>query len=87
MATPNNIEDLYAVYAYTQERGFQYSATPEKLCASPDCRDFFALLGREKARGGNIFGLSQYLEHLGEFRPFTCHQLTTLVVDPQGEVF
>ena len=95
VVTPNNIEDLYAVYAYSQQRSFQFSATPElqgiappeKLRASAAYRDFFAFLRREKARGGNIFGSQQYLEHLGEFRPFTCHPLTTLVVDPQGEVF
>jgi len=95
VATPNNIEDLYAVYAYSQARGFQFSASPElqgvtppdKLRASPAYRDFFAFLRREKKRGGNIFGSPQYLEHLGEFRSFTCHPLTTLVVDPQGEVF
>lgn len=95
VATPNNIEDLYAVYAYSQQRGFQFSATPElqgvappdKLRASPAYREFFDFLRSEKKRGGNIFGSPQYLEHLGGFRPFTCHPLTTLVVDPQGEVF
>lgn len=95
VVTPNNIEDLYAVYAYSQQRGFQFSATPElqgvtppaKLPASPAYRDFFDFLLGEKKRGGNIFGSPQYLEHLRDFRPFACHPLTTLVVDPQGEVF
>lgn len=95
VATPNNIEDLYAVYSYTQEHGFQFSATPElqgvappaKLLSSAAYRDFFAFLVREKAKGGNIFGSRQYLEHLADFRSFTCHPLTTLVVDPQGGVF
>jgi MoaA/NifB/PqqE/SkfB family radical SAM enzyme len=95
VATPNNIEDLYAVYAYAQEHGFQFSATPElqgvapptRLRGSKAYRDFFAFLGHEKAKDGNIFGSRQYLEHLADFRPFTCRPLTTLVVDPRGEVF
>lgn len=95
VATPNNLADLPAVYAYAREHGFQFSATPElqgiappdKLRQSTAYREFFDFLRDEKARGANIFGSPQYLGHLRDFRPFNCHPLTTLVVDPQGGVF
>jgi len=95
VATPNNIDDLYAVYAYAQRNGFQFSASPElhgitppaKLRENSAYQRFFAFLQQEKANGARIFGSRDYLAHMGNFQPFKCHPLTTLSVDPQGNVF
>ncbi len=94
VATPNNIEDLYAVYAYARQHGFQFSATPElhgiappeKLRQSETYRRFFSYLAQEKRKGGNIFGSLRYLEYMGGFKPFNCHPLTTVSITPQGDV-
>lgn len=94
VATPNNIEDLYAVYAYARQRGLQFSATPElhgiappeKLRTSEAYRRFFNYLAQEKRKGGNIFGSLRYLEYMGSFKPFNCHPLTTVSITPRGDV-
>lgn len=94
VVTPNNIEDLYAVYAYARRHGFQFSAAPElqgvtppeKLRRDSAYREFFAFLRREKEQGARIFGSRQYLDHMGGFLPFWCRPLTTLTVNPQGDV-
>lgn len=95
VATPNNIEDLYAVYGYARQNGFRFAVAPElhgvtppeKLRHDPAYREFFAFLRREKDRGGRIFGSRQYLDHMGRFQFFRCRPLTTLTVDPRGGVF
>jgi MoaA/NifB/PqqE/SkfB family radical SAM enzyme len=95
VVTPNNIEDIYRVYAYAQQRGCWFSASPElqgvsppeKLRANSAYRNFFDFLIAEKRQGRDIFGSRQYLEHLRDFRSFVCHPLTMLAVSPQGEVF
>lgn len=95
VVTPNNINDLYDVYDYTQSRGFTFSASPElqgiqaplKLRQSQTYRDFFNFLIREKQKNRAIFGSTLYLRYMRDFRPFVCHPLSTLVVNPNGGVF
>ena len=95
VVTPNNMDDVYDVYDYAQQRGYRFSASPElqgvtppkQLRASDSYRACFDFLLAEKARGGDIFGSVQYLEHLRDFRPFVCHPLTMLAVSPDGGVF
>ena len=94
VATPNNIEDLYDVYAYARQHGCRFSASPElqgvappeKLRTSSAYRAFQDFLIAEKRQGRDIFGSCQYLEHQRDFRSYVCHPLTMLAVSPSGEV-
>lgn len=95
VATPNNIKDLYQVYAYAKAHGFQFALCPElqgihppeKLRQSREYRALFDFLLAEKKQGGLIFGSRQYLEHMRDFRSFRCHPFALLVASPQGRVF
>lgn len=95
VATPNNIADLYEVYAYAKASGFVFAVCPElqgirpprKLRQSDEYRTLFDFLIAEKRQHQRIFGSRQYLEHMRDFRSFRCHPFALLVVSPQGKVF
>ena len=94
VATPNNIGDLYEVYRYAADRGFQIAVCPElqgvkpnsKLPDSEEYRQFFAYLIEEKKKGGRIFGSTLYLRYMQQFLRFSCRPFSILVTDPAGNV-
>lgn len=95
VVTPNNIEDLYDVYHYTQEHGFLFAATPQLVGvkvpkALINCtryQKFYNFLIRERRKGRKIFGSITYLEYMRDLPKFICHPFTMLVVSPVGDVF
>ncbi len=95
VVTPENLEDLYEVYAFARRRGFRLAACPQlvgvkahpALAGNPDYRRFYDFLLAEKRKGANIQGTVDYLEHMRDLRKFRCHPFTLLVVSPTGEVF
>lgn len=95
VATPDNLPDLYAVYAFAQEHGFTFAVAPELQGVKPPpalrenraYQAFFNFLIAEKRRGAAIHGSPLYLEYMRDFRQFRCHPFTLLVVDPLGAVF
>ncbi len=95
VVTPDNIDDLYGVYHYAKEHGFRLAACPQlvgvkahpSLEGDPSYRRFYDFLIAEKKKGGRIQGTVDYLEHMRDFRKFSCHPFTMLVVSPAGDVF
>lgn len=95
VVTPNNIEDLYAVYHYAQERGFLFAAAPQLIGvkvpkALINCsryQKFYNFLISERRQGQKIFGSITYLEYMRDLPKFACHPFTMLVVSPLGDVF
>ncbi len=93
--TPDNFDDLYSIYSYTQKNGFVFSACPQlfglkvhnQLEKSSDYINFYNFLIKEKLKGEKIFGTLLYLKYMRDFRKFTCRPLTLLSVSPTGEVF
>jgi MoaA/NifB/PqqE/SkfB family radical SAM enzyme len=95
VVTPNNIEDLYAVYQYAKKRNFNFAAAPQlmgvkahpALINNPHYVQFFNFLIAEKKKKGPVFGSQLYLEYLRDLIKFKCFPFTMLVVAPNGEVF
>jgi MoaA/NifB/PqqE/SkfB family radical SAM enzyme len=95
VVTPENIADLYAVYAYAQQQRGLFAAAPQlvgikahhALADNPAYRQFYDFLIKEKKNGARIFGTVRYLEYMRDLQKFTCHPFTMLVVSPLGEVF
>ncbi|MCP4132160.1 MAG: radical SAM protein [bacterium] len=95
VVTPDNIEDLYEVYWYTQERNFEFAAAPQLegvrahtgLNGSERYRQFYNFLIAQKKKGGKIFGSLQYLEYMRDLRNFDCYPFVMLVVSPLGDVW
>ena len=95
VVTPGNILDLYEVYQYAEERGFQFAASPQlvgvkahsSLKGNAVYRCFFDYLIGKKQRGGRVFGTTLYLQYMRDLKSFICHPFTMLVVSPSGEVF
>ena len=95
VVTPENIEALYAVYDYTQRKGFRLAACPqligvkahEALAGNPAYRQFYDFLIAEKRKGRRIQGTVDYLEYMRDLRKFRCHPFTMVTVSPTGDVF
>jgi MoaA/NifB/PqqE/SkfB family radical SAM enzyme len=95
VVTPDNIEDIYAVFGYARSRGFVFAACPElqgvrapdKLRQSEVYRRLFDFLITQKEKGAPIFGSRLYLEYMRDLRDFRCHPFTLLTVSPKGEVY
>lgn len=95
VVTPENIEDLYAVYNFAKEHGFIFAAQPqlvgvkphELLVTSEKYRYFYDFIIGEKRKGEKIYGTTQYLEQMRDLRKFECNPFTMLVVAPDGGVF
>jgi len=95
VATPDNIEDLHELYAWTCERGFRFALCPQlqgvhphpALCESDAYRELFDHLLAEKRRGGPVNGSPLYLEHMRDLKKFACRPFTTVAVAPEGGVF
>ena len=95
VVTPDNIEDLYKVYQYTERNGFTIAASPQlvgvkahhSLLNNQAYTDFYDFLVREKKRGGNVYGTFKYLEYMRDLGKFECRPFTMLVVSPSGSVY
>lgn len=95
VVTSQNIPDLYEIYAFAKENGFTFAACPELMGVKPpnellengEYKGFFDFLIDEKKKGMSIHGSPLYLSHMRDFKKFSCHPFTMLVVDPLGQVF
>jgi MoaA/NifB/PqqE/SkfB family radical SAM enzyme len=95
VATPENLDDLRAVYQFARDRGFRLAVCPQlvgvkahhALEDNPKYRGFFDFLIAEKKQGARIQGTVDYLEYLRDLQKFRCRPFTMLVVGPSGEVF
>lgn len=95
VVTPENIEDLYEVYAYSRQRKFVFAACPqlmgvkahEALSRNDDYRRFYDFLINEKKSGRLVYGTVKYLEYMRDLTKFDCHPFTMLVVSPTGDVY
>lgn len=96
--TPQNIEDLYNVYEYTQKRQYEFAAAPQLIGVKPShelldnhtypaYRQFYNYLIAEKKKGGRVFGTRPYLEYMRDLKQFRCYPFTMLVVGPTGGIF
>jgi MoaA/NifB/PqqE/SkfB family radical SAM enzyme len=93
--TPDNIEDLYELYRYTTEHGFEFAAAPQlqgifvnpSLSESEPYRQLINFMVNQKSKGGYVFGTLRYLRHLRELSPFRCCPTTLLVVSPRGDLY
>lgn len=94
--TPDNIDDLYEVYEFSQQHNFTFAAAPhlQGVKANPSLQkdtqyaDFFSFLIKEKGNfKRKIFGTKLYLEYMRDLKKFICKPLTMLVVSPEGNVF
>lgn len=95
VVTPENIEDLSAVYELCRESGFTFAACPQLVGVEPHRAlrgneaygRFFDFLIAQKKRGARIQGSPLYLERMRDLPNFQCRPLTMLTVAPGGEVF
>jgi MoaA/NifB/PqqE/SkfB family radical SAM enzyme len=95
VVTPENIEDLYAVFELCRARGFVFAACPQLVGVEPHpalrdneaYRRFFDFLIAHKKRGARIQGSPLFLERMRDLPLFRCRPLTMLSVAPGGEVF
>lgn len=95
VVTPDNIEDLRAVYDWSAARGFRFAACPQlvgvkahpALGDMPAYRELFDFLLSEKRRGGRVEGTLMYLEYMRDLRWFACRPFTMVAVAPDGGVF
>ncbi len=95
VVTPDNIEDVYEVYRFSMDRGFEFAAAPQlvgvkahdELAGSEDYRQLYNFLIGEKLRGANIYGTLRYLHYMRDLRKFNCYPLTMMVVSPEGNVY
>lgn len=93
--TPDNLDDVEAVYRWAREKGCRFAACPRlegvkadpALAEDPRYRAFYDLLIREKQRGADIHGTVPYLESMRDLQKFRCRPFTMLVVSPRGQVF
>lgn len=93
--TPDNLDDLGAVYEWTRARGFRFAACPQlvgvkahpALGGDPRYRAFYDRLIAEKRGGRNLHGTVPYLEAMRDLSHFRCRPFTMLCVAPGGEVF
>lgn len=95
VAKPDNLEDLYAVYRYSQERGFRFAVCPQlqgvkphpELFENPGYQRLFDDLIQEKKKGRAVHGSLLYLEHMRDLKKFSCRPSTVLAISPAGDVF
>ena len=95
VVTPENIEDLYDVYAYSKKNRFCFAACPQlvgvlahdALVSNPAYQQFFDFLIEEKKRGAFIFGTTLYLKFMRDLKKFDCRPFTMLVVSPEGNIY
>lgn len=95
VVTPDNIEDLYAVFELCRERGFTFAACPQLVGVEPHpalrgneaYRRLYDHLIAQKKSGARIQGSPLYLERMRDLPKFQCRPLTMLSVAPGGEVF
>jgi MoaA/NifB/PqqE/SkfB family radical SAM enzyme len=93
--TPDNLDDVDAVYDYAKARGFRLAACPQlvgvkahsALGSDPRYVGFFDRLIAEKRKGADIHGTIGYLEAMRDLAPFACRPFTMLTVSPEGNVF
>lgn len=95
VATPEVLDDLPAVYAWSVARGFRFALCPQlvgvkahpDLAGNPAYRRIYDLLIEGKRRGEPVNGTVAYLQHMRDLTKFDCRASTVLAVDPQGHVF
>lgn len=95
VVTPENINDLYEVYEFSQLNGYTFAAAPQlegvkankNLENNNDYYLFYDFLIKEKKRGRKVFGSTLYLEYMRDLKKFNCNPFTMLVVSPDGEIF
>lgn len=95
VATPDNLEDLPAVYDFAKAHGFRYSLAPElqgvtmnpALAGNAAYRKMFDLLIEEKRRGADIQGSPLYLAYMRDQKQFSCRPSAVLALAPNGDVF
>lgn len=95
VVTPENLDDVYKVYEYTERNGFTLAASPQlvgvkahdTLLNNWAYRDLYDFLIKEKKRGGDVYGTTKYLEYMRDFTKFECRPFTMLVVSPSGSVY
>lgn len=95
VATPENLEDLHAVYDFARARGLRFALCPQlvgvkphpDLRGNPRYRALYNRLIAEKRAGRKIQGSIPYLEHMRDLREFRCRPSTLVAVTPTGDVF
>jgi MoaA/NifB/PqqE/SkfB family radical SAM enzyme len=95
VATPDNLDDLYAVYDFAAARGFRFALCPQlegvkapaRFNGDPEYRRLFDFLIDRKRRGEKVYGTVAYIEHMRDLAKFSCRPSTVLAVSPTGDVF
>ncbi len=95
VVTPDNLEDLPAVYEFARSHGLRFAACPQLvgvkahpgLVNNPAYRSFFDFLLKEKRGGADIQGMTAYLERMRDLKKFECRPSTLLALSPNGDVF
>jgi MoaA/NifB/PqqE/SkfB family radical SAM enzyme len=95
VATPGNLDDLEELYFFCRARGYRFALCPQLIGVKPHpsliedqrYKNIFNLLISEKKKGHRVNGSVAYLEHMRDFKKFTCRPSTVLAVSPGGDVF
>jgi hypothetical protein len=95
VATPDNLPDIPAVYAFARAHRFRFSLSPvlrgvapdPALAGNPAYRALYDRLLADQRRGVAIQGSPAYLRAMRDLTPFRCRPSTVLAVAPTGEVF
>lgn len=93
--TPENLDDVDALFDFASARGYRFAACPVLRGVHPDSalrtdlryQRFYNRMIREKLRGVDVFGPLAYLRAMRDLPRFHCRPFTMLTVDPAGEVF
>lgn len=94
VATPDNLEDLHAVYDFCRERRIRFAVCPQLEGVTPHpalrenaaYRALYERLVRQKRRGHPVYGSVSYLKSMRDLRSFRCRPSTMLTVTPTGDV-
>lgn len=95
VATPDNLDELPAVYDFAREHGYRYALCPQlvgvhphqALRDNPRYQRLFDQLIADKKRGVAIQGSPLYLQYMRDLATFSCRPSTMLAVAPNGDVF
>jgi MoaA/NifB/PqqE/SkfB family radical SAM enzyme len=95
VATPDGLDDLYAVYEFARTRGMRFALCPQLigvaphpgLRSNPEYQQLFDFLIAEKKRGQAVNGTLAYLRQMRDLSKFDCRPSTVLAVSPTGDVF